>query len=74
MGSTSDSESLRIAKGYLNHGGLVLWVYRYFFCNYAVQRGNGYDLLDNADQYRSGRRADVAVVDYWCLKEKSEHI
>ena len=61
MGSTSDSESLRIAKGYLNHGGLVLWVYRYFYCDYAVQRGNGYDLPDNkADKYRSGGRADVA--------------
>ena len=30
-----------------------------FFCNYAVQRGNGYDLPDNADNYRSGGRADV---------------
>ena len=31
-----------------------------FFCNYAVQRGNGYDLRDNADKYRSGGGADVA--------------
>ena len=59
-GSTSDLESLRIAKGYLNHRGLVLWVYNVFFCKYAVQRGNGYDLPDNADKYRSGGRADVA--------------
>ena len=42
-----------------------LWVYRYFLCNYAVQRGNGYDLPDNTDKYRSGGRADVWLVDYW---------
>ena len=29
-----------------------------FLQNYAVQRGNGYDLPDNADKYRSGGRAD----------------
>ena len=59
-GSTSDPESLRISKGYFNHGGLIYWVYRYFFCNYAVQRGISYDLPDKADKYRSGGRADVA--------------
>ena len=59
MRSTSDPESLRIARGYLNHRGLVSWVYR-LFCNNAVQRGHGYDLSDNADKYKSGRRADVA--------------
>ena len=33
----------------------------FFFCINAVQRGNGYDLPDNADKYRSGGRADVAI-------------
>ena len=63
MGSTSDSESLRILKGCLNYRGLVCGCTVFIFNN-AVQRGNDYDLPDNGDN-TGPTEGRTWLVGYW---------